>query len=368
MSDAYHRTTILDMPQFAEPLQFAHGKPWPNRLALAPLTNRQSHRDGTLSDDEVGWLAARARGGFGLVMTAAAFVSRSGQVWDGQLGIADDSHLPGLRRLAEQIHAAGACSSVQLHHGGRRAERALTGGPALCPWDDPQHDAVAMTADEIEASIDDFVQAAVRAERAGFDGVEVHGAHGYLLGQFLDSTRNRRTDAYGGSLEARFRIVYEVLSGIRAATGDGFQLGLRLSPEGFGIPLPDGREYARMALDLGILDYLELSLWDVFMQPRKGGDGLLIEHFVDLPRGGVRLGVAGKVLSSADAQWALDQGADFVSVGRGAIVCHDFAARAMADDGIRASLTVSVSRLREQAVGPAFIDYLIETFPDVVES
>ena len=114
--------------------------------------------------------------------------------------------------------------------------------------------------DEIEASVADFVAAAVRAERAGFDGVEVHGAHGYLIGQFMDSTRNNRADAYGGSLDNRFRIVGEVLEGIRAATGDDFQLGLRLSPEGFGIPLDDGREYARRALETGLLDYLELSL------------------------------------------------------------------------------------------------------------
>ncbi len=356
------------MPNPADPLQFTHGPTWRNSLALAPLTNRQSHPDGVLSDDEIDWLTARAEGGFGLVMTAAAFVAPAGHVWDGQLGVADDDHLPGLQRLAKGLRAAGAASSVQLHHGGRRAERAITGRAAQCPWDDPDHDAVGMTLDEIEASVADFVAAAVRAERAGFDGVEVHGAHGYLLGQFMDSTRNNRADAYGGSLDNRFRIVGEVLEGIRAATGDDFQLGLRLSPEGFGIPLADGREYARRALETGLLDYLELSLWDVFMRPRKGGDGLLIDHFVDLPRGATRLGVAGRVLSTADAQWCLDKGADFVSVGKGAIVHHDFAARAVADEAFMArSLPVSVDVLTQERVGPAFIDYLAETFPDVVE-
>ncbi len=159
-----------------------------------------------------------------------------------------------------------------------------------------------------------------------------------------------------------------MLAGIRAATGEGFQLGLRLSPEGSGIPLQDGREYARRALDSGLLDYLELSLWDVFMRPRKGGEGLLIDHFVDLPRGSTRLGVAGKVPSTADAQWCLDKGADFVSVGRAAIVQHDFAARALADPSFAArSLPVTVEVLRQERVGPAFMDYLIESFPDVVE-
>ena len=356
------------MPNPADPLQFTHGPTWRNRLALAPLTNCQSHRDGVLSDDETDWLTARAEGGFGLVMTAAAFVAPAGHVWQGQLGVANDDHLPGLRKLAENLREAGAASSVQLHHGGRRAERAITGRAAQCPWDDPAHDAVAMTIDEIEATVADFVAAAVRAESAGFDGVEVHGAHGYLLGQFMDTSRNHREDAYGGSLDNRFRIVREVITGIREATGDDFQLGLRLSPEGFGIPLSDGREYARRALETGVLDYLELSLWDVFMQPRKGGDGLLIDHFVDLPRGSARLGVAGKVRSTADAQWAMDKGADFVSVGKGAIVQHDFAARAVADaDFVGRPLPVTVDVLREERVGPAFIDYLSETFPDVLE-
>jgi 2,4-dienoyl-CoA reductase-like NADH-dependent reductase (Old Yellow Enzyme family) len=356
------------MPQPADPMRLAHGPAWRNSIALAPLTNCQSHADGTLSDDEVAWLTARAQGQFGLVMTAAAFVAPAGHVWRGQLGIATEDHLPGLRRLAERLRVAGACSAVQLHHGGRRAERIITGVAAQCPWDDPDHDAVAMTVDDIEATVADFVAAAVRAERAGFDGVEVHGAHGYLLGQFLDTSRNHRPDRYGGTLDNRFRVVREVLEGIRAATGEDFQLGLRLSPEGFGIPLQDGREYARRALETGLLDYLEMSLWDVFMRPRRGGEGLLIDHFVDLPRGSARMGVAGKVLSTADAQWCLDRGADFVSVGRAAIVHHDFAARAVADASFVARpLPVSVEVLRQERVGPAFVDYLIETFPDVVE-
>lgn len=348
-------------------MRLAHGPTWRNSIALAPLTNCQSHADGCLSDDEVAWLTARAEGGFGLVMTAAAFVMPAGHVWRGQLGVAADDHLPGLRRLAENLRVAGACSAVQLHHGGRRAERAVTGTAAQCPWDDPDHDAVAMTVDDIDEAVAAFVAAAVRAERAGFDGVELHGAHGYLLGQFLDTSRNHRTDGYGGSLDDRFRIVLEVMDGIRAATGESFQLGLRLSPEGFGIPLQDGREYARLALGTGLLDYLELSLWDVFMRPRRGGEGLLIDHFVDLPRGTARLGVAGKVLSTAHAQWCLDKGADFVSVGRGAIVHHDFAARALADVSFTARpLPVSVEVLRQERVAPAFVDYLTETFPDVV--
>lgn len=353
--------------QPSDVLSFEHGPDWSNRMALAPLTNKQSHRDGSLSTDEIEWLVARAQGGFGLVMTAAAFVSPAGQVWDGQLGVCSAEHDAGLTRLADAIRSNGAASAVQLHHGGRRAERRITGRQVQCPWDDPRHEAVAMTAAEITAVIGDFVAAAVRAQDAGFDGVEVHGAHGYLIGQFLDSTRNHRGDQYGGSFENRLRLLVEVLAGIRAATGLSFQLGLRLSPEGFGIPLADAQGYAREVLASELLDYLEMSLWDVFSRPRGGDEGLLIDHFVDLPRGGTRLGVAGKVLSTTDVSWCLDRGADFVSVGRGAILQHDFAARALADRGfVSRPAPVSAAVLTSEKVGPAFIDYLTTDFQGIV--
>lgn len=355
------------MTSIADPLSLPHGPAWRNRFALAPLTNTQSHADGVLSDDEHRWLEARGRGGFGLVMTAAAYVVPAGQAWGGQLGIASDDHLPGLTRLAEALRATGAASSVQLHHGGRRADPALHGGPNRCPWDDPEKGAVAMTTGEVEQVVADFVAAAVRAERAGFDGVQLHGAHGYLLGQFLDGRHNRRTDGYGGSFEGRTRALREVLEGVRAATGPDFQLGLRLTPEGFGIPLEEGVETTRLVLDSGLVDHLDLSLWDVRMQPRGGADGLLIEHFAGLERGTTRLGVAGGVVSTADAAWCLEQGADFVTVGLGAILHHDFAARAIADPDFRVrERPVTRDELRAESVGEAFVDYLAAGWDDLV--
>jgi 2,4-dienoyl-CoA reductase-like NADH-dependent reductase (Old Yellow Enzyme family) len=352
----------------ADPVAPPHGAPWRNRFALAPLTNTQSHDDGTLSDDEHDWLVARGHGGFGLTMTCATYVAEAGRAWGGQLGIASDAQLPGLTRLAESLRATGTRSSVQLHHGGRRADATLNGHPNQCPWDDPAKDAVAMTTEEVHEAVADFVAAAVRAERAGFDGVEVHGAHGYLVGQFLDARSNHRTDGYGGSFEHRMRMLMEVLDGIRAATGPDFQLGLRLTPEGNGIPLAEGRETAREVLASGLLDYLDMSLWDVFMAPRTPGEeGLLIDRFTDLPRHGALLGVAGSVQSAADAQWCLDQGADVVTVGIGAILHHDFAARAAADPDFRVRpRPVSRDDLRAEHVGAAFLDYLAAGWDDLI--
>lgn len=355
------------MTSTADHLPLPHGPSWANRFALAPLTNKQSKDDGTLSDDEHDWLVARARGGFGLVTTCAAYVDPAGQAWRGQLGVASDEHLPGLTRLAGSLRAAGARCAVQLHHGGRRADPALTGQALRAPWDDPRTGAVALTAGEVEAMVQAFVDAAVRSERAGFDGVQVHGAHGYLIGQFLDP-RHERSDRYGGSLENRVRPLMEVLDGIRTSTGPDFQVGLRLSPEGFGISVAEGVETTRQVLACGLLDFLDLSLWDVSMRPRgEAGDGLLIDHFTDLPRHGARLGVAGLVRSAADAAWCLDRGADFVSVGTGAILHHDFAAQAIADPDFRVrERPVSRDVLRAEHVGPAFIDYLAEGWDDLV--
>lgn len=357
-------------PVPADPLSFTHGPSWANRLALAPLTNTQSHADGTVSDDELSWLEARGTGGFGLVMTCAAYVAPAGQAWAGQVGIASDAHVPGLRRLADALRATGTTSSVQLHHGGRRADPAEHGGPNQCPWDDPKTGSVAMTTADVEAAVADFVAAAVRAEQAGFDGVEVHGAHGYLVGQFLDARHNQRTDRYGGSLDNRVRMLMEVIGGIRDATGPDFQLGLRLTPEGNGIALPEGREIARRVLASDLLDYVDMSLWDVFAAPRgtgPGHDGLLIDHFTDLPRGDTRLGVAGKVLSSSDVAWCLAKGADFASVGVAAILQHDFAARVVADASyVSIGTPVTREHLAAESVSPKFVDYLRAGWPDFV--
>ncbi|GAA1503637.1 NADH:flavin oxidoreductase [Nocardioides humi] len=356
------------MHSLSDPVTPRRGPAWANRFALAPLTNVQSNDDGTLSDDEHDWLVARGRGGFGLTMTCAAYVTPEGRAWRGQLGIAGDEHLPGLRRLAESLRTTGTRSAVQLHHAGRRADAALNGVANVGPWADPAKDTVALTTDGVRRVVADFVAAAVRAEEAGFDGVEVHGAHGYLLAQFLDARSNHREDGYGGALEDRMRVLLEVLDGIRSATGPDFQLGLRLTPEGYGIALPEGRETARAVLATGLLDYLDMSLWDVRMGPRaEEHDGLLIERFTDLPRHGALLGVAGGVLSAADAQWCLDRGADVVTVGIGAILHHDFAARAVADADFTARpRPVPRDVLAAEHVGPAFLDYLAAGWDDLV--
>jgi 2,4-dienoyl-CoA reductase-like NADH-dependent reductase (Old Yellow Enzyme family) len=355
----------------SDPLSLTRGPALPHRIALAPLTNWQSHADGTLGEDEYRWLTMRAQGGFALVMSCAAHVQSLGQGFPGQLGIWSDAHLPGLTRLAQGLKApGGVVTAVQIQHSGRRADPRLTGQRPVAPWDDAETGARMMSTAEVEQLVEDFVLAALRAERAGFDGVEIHGAHGYLLAQFLDPQHNQqRQDRYGGSFENRCRVIFEIIDGIRARCGAQFQLGLRLSPERFGIPFAEALATAQRVLAEGRLDYLDMSMWDVFKLPNDEAfqDRSLIAHVAALPRGATRLGVAGKIMDAATAQRCLDAGADFVLIGRGAMLHADFARRALADPAFAAvPRPVSRAYLQAQGLGPAFLDYVTTTWQGFV--
>ena len=328
---------------------------------LAPLTNLQSHADGRLSDDEFRWLTARARGGFGLTMTCAAYVQREGQGFPGQLGICSDDHLPGLARLAAAIRGYDSTAVAQLHHAGMRSPADLIGTTPLCPSDNEETKARALTPGEVETLAENFIAAAVRAERAGFDGAELHGAHGYMLCQFLSSETNRRGDKWGGALENRLRLLLTIIDGIRARCRADFSLGVRLSPERFGLKLAETRDVAAQLMQGGKIDYLDMSLWDVFKEPAEAeyqGKSLM-SYFTSLDRGETRLGVAGKVVTGDDAARVLELGADFAIIGRSAILHHDFPLRVEADPHFKpVSLPVTAEYLRSEGLGEKFVGYM----------
>ncbi len=355
----------LDAGRLFEPLRLKHGPAWKNRLALAPLTNTQSHADGTLSDDEHRWLTMRAAGGFAMTMTCAAHVQPAGQGYPGQLGAFGDEHVPGLARLAAGLRAAGSVACLQLAHSGGRA---LEGLDRVGPSDDPEHGVRALSEAQVEGLVEDFVAAAERGEAAGFDGVEIHAAHGFLPTQFLSSASNRRTDRWGGSLENRARLIFAILGGVRRACRPGFQLGLRLSPERFGLRLAEMRDVAQEAIRSGHIDTLDLSLWDVAKEAEEEAyrGRPLMSWFTELDRGGVRLGVAGKIMGAQGAVGCLANGADYVLIGRAAILAHDFPMKVGADAGyVSPALPVDADRLRAEGLGEAFIDYM-RAFPGFV--
>lgn len=358
---------MMSYTKLFEPLALARGPALKNRLMLAPLTNQQSHADGRLSDDEIHFLTMRAAGGFALVMTAAAPVQRIGQGYPGQLGIFEDGHIEGLARFAAAIRDNGSISSVQLYHGGDRADPQLVGTP-VGPSDNERSGSRALTLAEVEQLRSDFIDAALRAEKAGSDGVQIHGAHGYILAQFLSPTINRRDDCYGGSIENRSRLMLEVIDGIRRRCRPDFQIGLRLSPERFGMQMAEVRELAAEIMQKGQIDYLDMSLWDVFKAPHEvpfQGRNLL-SYFTDLPRGNVKLGAAGKIMDVATAASIIEAGCDFVTIGRAGILRHDLPKRARADPAYTSpALPVDAAHLRDEGVTEKFLAYL-RTFPGFV--
>ncbi len=342
-------------------LTFSHGPAMANRFMLAPLTNSQSHDDGSLSDEEFTWLTKRAEGHFGMVMTCASHVQRTGRGFPGQLGCWSDDHLPGLTRLASAIKAQGSVALLQLHHAGRRAPEELTGQSPVAPGPDPNTQARALTTEEVKEVIEDFVVAAERCDQAGFDGVELHGAHDYLLCEFLNADLNNRTDEYGGNQENRYRIFAEIIEGVRGRCSENFMLGVRLSPEHFGLVTADVIDVFNRLVATNTIDFIDLSMWDTFKEAAEEelSGQTLLSLFTGLDRGATRLIVAGHLYNGADVQRALDLGADVVALGKAAIANHNFPELMRDDPGVAMrEIPIPRSVLADEGLSPTFIDYM----------
>ncbi len=345
----------------ATPIHFSCGAIMKNKFMLAPLTNTQSHEDGQLSEDEFNWLKMRAEGQFGLVMTCATHVQAVGKGFPGQLGIFSDKHMDGHQRLTTAIKAYGSLVVSQLHHAGMRSPAELLQEKPVCPSDSEKHGARGLSLEEVKELRDDFIQAAIRAKESGYDGVEIHGAHGYILTQFLSKEINKRTDAYGGDLNNRARLLFEIVDGVRTACGAEFLVGVRLSPERFGMELLEVKTVCQRLIDEGKIDFLDISLWDSFKQPEEEAfqDKSLLEHFTELDFKKVLLTVAGNIKRGVDVQKVLDAGVDFVTIGHSGILHHDFPLKVMEDPNFTPTPTpVSKDYLRKEGLGANFITYM----------
>ncbi|MFK7781278.1 NADH:flavin oxidoreductase [Psychroserpens sp.] len=332
-----------------------------NKFMLAPMTNTQSHEDGTLSDDEYHWLVMRAKGGFGLTMTCASHVQANGKGFPGQLGIFSDKHIEGHTRLASGIKAHGSLAVVQLHHAGMRSPEDLIIGQPVSASSIEKYNSRGLTLEDIHQLKDDFIAAAIRAQQCGYDGVEVHGAHGYILSQFLSAKINSRTDNYGGSLENRARLLFEITNGIRMACGPNFLLGLRLSPERFGMQLQEVKTICQQFIDENQIDFLDISLWDCFKNPEEEEHQhlTLLKHFTNLDFKNVKLTVAGKINSGQDVKKILDAKVDFVSIGRSGILHHDFPKQVLANPNFTPTPTpVSETYLHNEGLSNKFVTYM----------
>ncbi len=351
----------IDKKMPDSPIHFSCGIRMKNRFMLAPLTNQQSHENGQLSDEELYWLKLRAKGQFGLVMTCATYVQENGKGFAGQLGISDDFHIPSHQRLTQQLRAQDAIAVIQLYHGGMRSPENLIQQVPICPSKNEEYGARALTLNEIQEVKTNFVQAAIRAQKCGYHGVELHAAHGYLICQFLSKEINIRNDQYGGTLENRARLLFEIIDEVRLHCGASFLLGVRLSPERYGMDVQEVKTICQRLIDQNKIDFIDLSLWDSFKlaEDKKYQNCSLLDHFTTLDFKEVLLTVAGKIRNGEDVHNILATNVDFVTIGQSAILHYDFPTKVIENSDFKAVETpVSRAYLHSQGVSDKFVEYL----------
>ncbi len=336
-------------PKLLEPIQIG-GMRVKNRIAMAPMGTAFATTDGLFTDQAMAYYAARARGGAGLII-----VENVGIDWHRHIHAANrpaidtDLPLPRLTNLAKTIQKHGAKAIIQLNHSGRSSKSKFSGfqpvaassmtfGSGSTPAGEIPRE---LGVEEIREVTDLFAQAAVRAKKAGFDGVEIHAAHGYLLAGFLSPYTNKRRDPYGGTLENRARILFEVIEEVRKCVGRDYIVGCRLNAREFGVEggltLEDSRAIAVKLSKW--LDYLHLTVWgygkeSLVNSPEQPG-GLLpyceeIKKAVSIP-----VLAVGRLTPDAGEKAIRNGRADMIAVARGLLAdpeIPNLLARGRADD------------------------------------
>lgn len=293
-----------------------------NRICIPPMVIYHiSDESGMVKPQNVEHYRALAQGGAGLIIQEATCVSPEGRLSMDQLGIWSDDQIPGLRNITEAVHQEGCPIFVQLHHAGLVS----IGTDTLCPSDYAMDtnkgwkNGHEMTRDDIHRIRDAFIQAAVRAEKAGYDGVELHGCHGYLLCQFFNNRVNRRTDEYGQPE----KLTLEIMDGIRASVGKDFVLGIRLGA--FEPTLEDGIAHAKTLQAHGI-QFIDVSYgFTAESEPKAPGNPELLD--VIRAAGEIQKQVSvpvfavNSIRTPAQAQRILTEtGVSMVDIGRSALV------------------------------------------------
>jgi 2,4-dienoyl-CoA reductase-like NADH-dependent reductase (Old Yellow Enzyme family)/thioredoxin reductase len=236
-----------------------------NRGVMPPMVTNYALEDGTVNQRVIDYYGARADGGVGLIIMEAVCVSPEGRGFPNMINIYSDDYIPGLKKLVDRVHQGGAKIAAQILHCGRQANPIVTGQELVAPSPIPcpvmQSMPHELTVDEIKVIITKFADAARRALEAGFDMVELHGAHGYLINQFLSPFTNQRTDEYGGSPENRERFPLEVLAAVREKVGSDYPVIYRISSEEFledGLQIADTAAFCKKLVDNGI-DGIDVS-------------------------------------------------------------------------------------------------------------
>ncbi|SFN56762.1 2,4-dienoyl-CoA reductase (NADPH2) [Formivibrio citricus] len=340
-----------------QPLTLKNGLILRNRAVMAPMTTWSANPDGTVSDQEVAYYRARANG-VGMVVTGCTHVTPDGIGFADEFASHEDRFISSLRRLSEAAKSGGAPAILQVYHAGNKAvphlvpdgrvvsASALKAPPG--PFNDGEVTSHALTREEIEAIITAFGETTRRAIEAGFDGIELHGAHGFLIQNFFSPLFNQRNDEWGGSLENRMRfplaLVREVQRVIAEHAKGPFLLGYRISPqesdEG-GLRIGDSCVLIDRLIEAGV-DYIHASLFDIPNAKPVGDTGehtiaeLLVKHVGDR----VPLIAAGLIRTPGDAEKALTTGLSLVAIGQGLVMNPTWVE--LAGEGREAEITTAL--------------------------
>lgn len=302
-----------------------------NRVVMAPMTTWASNDDYTISDQEVAYYERRNHG-VGMIITGCTQVQENGIGFTHEFASYDDSFIPSLTKLATAAKSKGAPAILQIFHAGNKALPELAGDVVSSSSVKTESTGFVdsytpreLTEEEIWTVIKAFGETTRRAIEAGFDGVEIHGAHGFLIQQFLSPYFNRRNDAWGGNLTHRTRFALEVVKEVKriieASGHKDFVLGYRLSADEHykeGLRVTDTLLLVEELAALDV-DYIHLSLGEAYADKPKGYDETYVSLFAKKIAGRMALIAAGGVQNYAQAKEILAQGADLVAIGHALI-------------------------------------------------
>lgn len=326
------------MPYLLKPLEIG---PFTltNRLVMPPMATAKAEPDGKVSREMLDYYAEKSQGGYlSLIIIEHSFVSPEGKASIKQLSAADDSVVEGLRELAAVIHRNGPKTVMQLNHAGSLTSEETTGTTPVAPSPvaNPRNGKQPreLTRQEIADIVRAFEKAALRVQKAGFDGVEIHSAHGYLLNQFFSPLTNRRTDEYGGEVLNRIRLHLQVIEAVRSAVGKDFPILLRLGASDFtegGTTIADSQIAAREFEKAGV-NIIDISGgFSGYIIPGLTGEGFFaplsesVKKAVSIP-----VILTGGITGAQAAEQLLAEGkADLVGVGRAVLNDSDWAKKAV---------------------------------------
>lgn len=297
-----------------------------NRLVMPPMATAKSEKDGKVSKEVLDYYDEKSRGGYiSLIIVEHSFIEQQGKASENQLSVADDSTIENLKKLASVIQKNGSKAVMQLNHAGSAALTEVTGSVPVGPSDvaNPFKGDMPrkLTNKEIKDIVESFKKAALRVKEAGFDGVEIHSAHGYLLNQFFSPLTNKRTDEYGGDVKSRIKIHLEIIKAVREAVGNEMPIFIRLGASDYmegGITIEDSKiaahEFEKAGVDVIDISggFCRFTLQDNtapgYFAPLSEG----IKEVVSIP-----VILTGGITEVKDAERLLSEGkADLIGIGR----------------------------------------------------